>query len=431
MRTGDRPPPTLAPAVGDPQPPSVYYSDDRPERRWAGVDIYFVVEYTPADYHWGVWDRSLWDDGLWSPHDEVFTDFTCDNRGFSIDQQMGGPTDPVQVATCRFTLANGDGRFCQFDETSGRLLHFLPGRELLMWFVHDGQPWMQFRGEVTRWADTFSDFDPRIEGEAHDASWRTNQSGRTYTPGIHGQHPGPRLTFLASAGGHQGPLDFETGTVELNNRPTTASPLEEMQLTALSDGGLLVMDVDGTWRYFGRAWTAGRPDQPAVVVLDDANQDGYPYWGGDPVTDDESMANVIRIESADQPTTGRPVEGILVEGYQEQSVALFGGDIYSAHEMLWLTRSEGQALADHLANLLSTPWPTYENLDFYVDHTAFDLWPIVRDMRIGDGITVNRHLPSGAVIDTDHVIVHRGLDASAGGLAVFHYAAAPTDLGGP
>ena len=51
--------------------------------------------------------------------------------------------------------------------------------------------------------------------------------------------------------------------------PTTASPLEEMQLTARSDGGLLVMDVDGTWRYFGRAWTAGRPDQPAVVVLDD------------------------------------------------------------------------------------------------------------------------------------------------------------------
>ena len=69
-------------------------------------------------------------------------------------------------------------------------------------------------------------------------------------------------------------------------------------------------------------------------------------------------------------------------------------------------------LADHLATLLSTPWPTYENLDFYVDHSAFDLWPIVRDMRIGDAVTVNRHLPSGAVIDTDHVIVNRGLDVT-------------------
>ena len=155
------------------------------------------------------------------------------------------------------------------------------------------------------------------------------------------------------------------------------------------------------------------------------------YWGGDPVTDDESMANVVRIESADQPTTGRPVEGILVEGYDEPSVALYGGDIYSAQGMLWLTQAQGQALADHLVNLLSTPWPTYENLDFYVDHSAFDLWPIVRDMRIGDAVTVNRHLPSGAVIDTGHVIVSRGLDASAGGLAVFHYAAAPADIGVP
>jgi len=330
VRVDDRPVPAV---VGE-----------HPEPRWP-ADLFVAIDRLPSyAYRWddyvATWDdppeRFLWDDAFTQVG---LTDATCDIRGLEIEVGSPDPEGLLDSGHVTLTLANDVGQWSQYDP-NGLLRDYAPGQRLEIWAVVDGEAWWLFSGRVTDWRERA---DNTVEVEAFDwlSEWNRRPTAE-WTPGTHDQTPDQRIAAIVALFNlpNDG-LRLEATTTGMHNAATTATPLEEMQAVAVSDGGVLGVDADGQTVYRGRSFLAERDDQDVVPVVPDTERNADAViWDLALTTDDDGIVNTVELTN---------VAGTVVTADNDWSVTAHGEAYYSRTGDQWVDSTDGADLATFLA----------------------------------------------------------------------------------
>jgi hypothetical protein len=233
-----------------------------------------------------------------------------------------------------------------------------------------------FSGEITAWRERADD---TVEAEAFDAFTRLNQPlSPQWDPGNYGDTPAQRLTKICTTMGYSGPTRFELGDVTLHSFVTNATPLEEMQHVAVSDGGILAVDADGTLTYRDRLWLLGRADQMFIDSFTD-NYCKSPYnkvvWESAMTTDDEFIVNAATLTN---------VAALTVNALNSPSRGLYGPHQVTRTGDQWITTGQGQELADYLVYRRGDAYLRLEQFQLHLPDPNQDLWRAGIDRRLGD-----------------------------------------------
>ena len=332
MRTADRP----VPSIDVHRPPVEPF----PAILHIGVARQPVAAYVYDD-HQATYDAPgnpyVYDDATMWPYDRM--DLYCRFHGLRIESGHPNGEGVFSAGNVELTLDNRDGALSQYD-AMGRLIHWAPGTALDIWCDYAGEPWWLFSGRVTAWRERA---DGTVDVEAFDtfADLNDKSSGRgtpVSTANARGAHRrDPRRTRLP------GPTRLDAGLVTLHSWETVASPLEELQAVARSDGGFVFVDADGTIVYRDRLWLGGRADQTAIPTFSDNHCGGGTVivWEPDVTTDDDVLVNKVRLEN---------VADVVVTADDETSIVRHGPRALPLprYNDQWITPAEGQALANYL-----------------------------------------------------------------------------------
>jgi hypothetical protein len=160
---------------------------------------------------------------------------------------------------------------------------------------------------------------------------------------------------------------------------TDRSPLEEMQVVALSDGGLLYVDADGALIYRDRLWPRGRADQAGVDVFSD-NVCSAPaiVWDLELASEDEHLVTSARLEN---------VAGTVVTAVTDDPLWVDRPFPYTHPDPdQWTTAAEGQAVANAILDLYDDPKVGIRRFELHLLDPHQDLWRTGIDRRLGDRI---------------------------------------------
>lgn len=381
MRVEDRPVPSIA--GSRPGPGS-------PWGTWP-AQLFIGIERLPsAGFGWddftSTWDAAgdpyTWDAPATTATDRV--DVTCWTQGFDIAVGSPDAEGRMDAGELALSLDNRSGLWSQYD-ASGRLIDFGPGGAVDVWAELDGDQWWLFSGQVETWRETVAGV---VEIVAVDALARWNAGIGEWDPGTYGQAPAERLEAIAALIGYSGPARFADGDVTLHSYLSTATPLEEAQSVALSDGGVFGADADGTITYRDRTWTGGRADQTAVPVVS-ANVCGEGVdavvWDLELVTDAELVVNTVTLAN---------VAGVVVTAEDVDSAALYGTRPLARTADQWIGEIDGTALAVYLAGRRAGAYIHADGFTLYVHDPRQDLWRLGVDVRLGDLIRLLHDQPA-------------------------------------
>ena len=381
MRVHDRAVPTL-PAGDRPGP-------DVPMGQWP-AQLFVAIERTSvAGPRWddfaSEWDDPAiqWDDLAVS---SSWTDAICDLAGLEIAVGTTNPDGLMDAGELNMTLANRDGQWSSYDE-AGRRVDFPIGRDIAVWAVLDGEPWWLFYGEVVSWQESESGV---VQVQAFDGLSRLNQSIGEWDPGAAGETPAERIDSILTLVAFPFPWRAETGDVTLLGPLSERTVLEELQQTALSDGGVIGIDADGTLVYRGRTWPSGRDDQTDVPVLSGnvCTADAI-VW--DPIlgTDDDTLVNTVSLTNvALTPIT------VTAEDFHSQTLHGRKTLLGDRTQDLWQTAEQGQELADFLVQTRAETALRVQSCALYLCDPRQDLWRIGIDRRVGDVVELVQLVPA-------------------------------------
>jgi hypothetical protein len=352
------------------------------------AQLYVAVERTTATYAWDDF-TSTWDDPalLWdAPGASDYIDAVCTMHGLSIDVGAPDGTGQFTAGEAAMTLDNRDGAWSSYDP-QGRLTDWQIGRRLLVWAELEGEPWWLFAGTITAWRELPTGM---VEVEAADAFSRLAEGIGRWDPGTFGQHPGDRLEAICDLIGYDEPRRFDLGDVTLHGVSTDRTPLEEMQQVALSDGGVLGVDADGTLLYRDRTWGSGRDDQVTVPVLS-ANVCAVDavLWDLELVTDDRALVNRAVLSNVAEPEL--TVQADNFDSQLRYGVHTVPG---SRAEDQWTTTGEGQALAEFLVRRDGDAVLRIGSALLYLHDPRQDLWRLGVDRRLGDLVRLLHDQPA-------------------------------------
>ena len=368
MRVDDLPVPT----IGGDRPTTERW----PAHLFIGVQRQPVSSYVYDDFTANYDDPEgdfTYDDQQDFPYDRY--DLFCNFHGLTITSGTNDPEGRFEAGHVEMTLDNRDGSLSQYD-ASGRLVDYFPGRALDIWATIDGEAFWLFSGEITAWRERADD---TIEAEAFDAFTRLNQKVPQWNPGNYGDTVDQRLGKIRDAFFYTGPTRFDHGTVTLHSFFTTATPLEEMQAVALSDGGILFTDADGTLTYRDRMWLLGRGDQPEIPIFSDNVCDApYTVWDSEMLTDDDVIVNVANLTN---------VAKVSLSARNDNSVLRYGEHTLEHTADQWISTADGSDLANFLVSRLGDAYLRLEQFSLHLPAPHQDAWRVGIDRRLGDVVT--------------------------------------------
>ena len=307
-----------------------------------------------------LWDEadSHWDDG--------WKDATCAWTGMEID--TGEPDDSMlfPASRCLVQLDNRDGEWSTLNADGTH--RYGPGSPLSVWAHNATGDWWLFSGLVARYDQRADD---TVEIEAFDCFSELAMPVGTFTPGTNGQKMGARLSaVLAKSARPTIPSSFALGVASLTAQETELTPLEEMQMVVLSDGGILFGDSDGTLRAYDRTWPSGRADQTHVLVTSsNVCSAEAVVWDAVLSSNDDSLADRVVLENLATPNELVAIAG-AASGY-----------VFALSDQQWTTQTEGNILAQLYLDQMSPRQMSVEEFSLYLnDPQQPNLWKAV-DLR--------------------------------------------------
>lgn len=320
------------------------------------------------------WDDPLmtWNDAALAWDTPVVTspwaDLACDFVGLTVESGNPDQRGNFDAARALVQVDNRTGAWSRYN-VDGSLTDYGPGKLLAIWATDDTSSWWIFYGRVARWDEIAGDL---IEIEAFDAFSDLAQPAASYTPGVVDQSPGPRIAAIIGIAGYADRAALDNGSVRLSRQITERPPLEEAQLVAASDAGILVVDADGTLTYRDRNWRAGRSDQTAIPVLSD-NVCTAPLvvWDAVLSTNDDGLADSVILENVAGlraiATNPRPVGAYRIAETDHQ----------------WNYQIEGDTLAAFMVSVVPPRMAIDEFALYLLDPHQPAVWRAV-DYRLGD-----------------------------------------------
>lgn len=381
-------------------PPTVDSGDrpgpDVPMGQWP-AELYLAIE--GVEYTAPVWDASPpeeWDDATDAPTwDELggevseYVDAICWLHGLTINTGEPDWSTRYTAASLTATLDNRDGTWSRYGPT-GALRFFPPGRKVHAWAVLDGAPWWLFSGSIATWQEVGD----MVELEAFDAFTSLNARLNEWHVGAAGDTPKARMeAILAMVGWAGHTFKVDVGDITLVDHPTDNSPLEELQLIAESDAGVVLIDADGAFAFGDRRWIRGRDDQPRPPRVLSGNVCGEDVdavlWELVLRTDDQHLANLVTLTNADTVPLTVTARNTFSEG-QYGTFTL----PENRRDDLWQTAVQGQAVAEYLVDLRDEPTARISSASLYLHDPRHDLWRLGIDLRRGDMVRFVHDTPA-------------------------------------
>lgn len=403
MRAGDIAPPAVTPHV---LPPGA------PIATWPYRPVIALERLPQAAYVWDdfdpavTWDAAVPDAYVWDAPfiGSGFTDASCDFHGIEIDPGDADELYLFPATSATVTLDNRTGTYTPWSP-DGRLVYWAPGRRMHLWVVDAAAvPTWLFSGRVASWV---LNADDTVTITAFDGfATLAQELGGEWTPGVAGQSVGARFAAIVAAAGYTDRVDVDAGTVTLT-APTLAagdSPLMALQRVALSDGGIVYGDADGSIDYRNRLWRAGRDDTPTSwAVSDNVCTAPVVVWDPELAADDERLATDVRLVNTAALAATATLTGSLWAGDARYRLTHPDPD-------QWTTQAEGDALAGYLLAQSSTPAMALSRFSLYVqDPQQPAVWPMAVGMRRGDRVEVLHEYPdpdgNPAFLDTWAIVL--------------------------
>jgi hypothetical protein len=191
----------------------------------------------------------------------------------------------------------------------------------------------------------------------------------------------------------------------LANPPTERSPWEEIQVAALSDGGIVANDADGSLYFRDRGWRVGRPDQTTVPVMSDnvCTADAV-VWDLELSDDDDGLFNAVELVNSAGLTATAALPAANPDAWY------YGTEYRLTHPDpdLWQSQPAGDALAAHLLTNRSNPTLAARQLVLHLLDPQQDLWRLALDCRLVDRVRLLHEQvdPGGhpAILDVTAVV---------------------------
>jgi hypothetical protein len=378
--------------------------------RWP-AQLFVAVEKTSANF--SRWDdlTSFWDAAgvTWDATAATsgYVDALCDLQGLELSSGTLDSAGLFTAGELNLTLDNRTGDWSQYD-VFGHLVDWLPGRRIQVWADISGTKYWIWNGVITAWRETAQS---TIEVQAFDSFTQMNNAIGKWTPngGVNQANPRGRLNKILDdqLAWPAARRNLEIGDVQVLAVETENTPLEELQLTAMSDGGILFMDADGRVTYRDRNWyTTARADQTVIPTMSGNVCDvDVLLWDPVTTTDDLAMINNVTLSNQAVPTP------LKVTAENTPSRDLYGLLVLPSNrdKDLWLTAPQGQALADYLVAVRSDSYLRLESASIYL-HAPGDYWRAGIDIRIGDVIEFLQDVPaSGGTQRLDLFLVVRAV----------------------
>lgn len=344
------------------------------------------------------WDEVgiTWDDPrvLWDQPNLLgeMVDVSCDLAGVDIEHGPPDGSDLFPAGSLAATLVDPDGRYSRYN-ADGTLVIWQIGKRISVVAFDGTEWWWMFHGRITAWNDNG---DGTVEVEGFNLPHEMEPIGK-FTPGTNGQTPAQRIAaivpFVTAVGVIQ---RVDTGDVTLTAQETERSPWEELQvITTMSDGGILFADVDDALVYMDREWRTGRADQERVWILSDTDCTADAVvWNPRLITSDESLSTAVHLEN---------VAGLVAASELAANPYGVAHTLTYTEPGQWTTQIQGDTLADFQLDARSVVLVDIGELTLYVHDPDQDLFPIAKDLRIGDRILFRHDYPGGQFAIVAHV----------------------------
>ena len=355
---------------------------------WDDADEEAVVWDAPGDVY--VWDAPFVGGG--------FTDAVCDFHAVTIDAGHIDENGLFGSAEAVITLDNADGEYSQ-RASDGRLVYWATGRRVCLLGEADGQWWWLFGGRVTGWDENP---DGTVTVTAADGfAQLARDVSADWTPGTASQTVSQRIASICAKWGYTDPTNLAVTDVRMGNPLTDRSPLEEIQVTAMSDAGFVFCDQDGRLVYRGRDWPGGRSDQVTVHTFSDNLCDGsLIVWDLQIISDDVALATRVELENYEDPAKVATASATVP---QWEIPYVFS----HPQEDLWMSQADGDRLAQDLLARHGTDAPRF-GWALHLRDPNQDLWRPGIDLRLGDKVNVVRTFPAAGgeegLIDVDGLV---------------------------
>ena len=345
----------------------------------------------------GAWDVSHWDqpDGEWAMEGDVgYALVTKYVRGFTLERgRQGGSWDSTASGSVKMELDNTTGVFSVYGTTAYPRIR--PGFGLKIDGVWEGVRYPLFRGMASEWREKPTPDDDNVTLEADDFSRVLNDPiAMDYIPGVDAQLSSDRIVGLLNRVPESQPRSIQPGVATMTNYATTRSILDEVHITAISDGGVFFVDNDGTLIFLNRQRLIGRPREGAPPIFGDAcDSSELPYAAIEPRIADAEFGNVVTVSNVSQGNDSQQ----SAKSVDQASIDANGRFLWSPNQLPILNAAHVQGMSDWELARRSKYYYRIDSFECYPVHDD-NLWPALLGMRIGDSLFVRRRPPNSTMI---------------------------------
>jgi hypothetical protein len=344
-----------------------------------------------------LWDHEVWDGtnpGMWADPAGSLVNVICDLRGFVIERGRQTVWDELMAASCELELDNSDGRYSVYGSEAWPRIR--PGFALQVVALWRGYRWPLFVGSVSEYTEGQTPGDYKVSIKAIDGLRSlADPIGVEYNPGNPEQPTADRIHQLLDRAGYDGMRNIAMGSATMTNYLTSRTVLDEIKVTAMSDGGIVFMDNDGTFMFMGQERIFGRvrPPGAALPSFTDGCGGGLPYAAVEPILADHEFGNVITVSNVSQGTDS-PQAAVAVD---DNSVLENGRYMWSPTQLVICNVGYLQDLADFQLSRRSTAFYRINSFEAYPAHDD-GIWDALLPMRVGDSLFVTRTPPKSQTI---------------------------------
>jgi hypothetical protein len=361
-----------------------------------------LVTLSSTTVGFGAWDTAAWDTALWGP-DEIWADISpwvrsiSTDRHFSRDMQVwesGTATIVLNNFDARFSPANLGGPYVSYGITSIR--PWRPVRIRATWagITHD-----VFRGYALNWNESYDQPSPNGGGAYMTVSCVDEMAslarfgGLAVTPVGAGELSGSRIHRVLNSAGHTGTRVVDIGNVTMQATDLSANAVEELKLTADSEGGGLYVDKAGavTFEDSMALVESGRSNTIQAVYGDGPGE--LPYSDVQPAYDGDLLVN-IAAWSRTGGTTQTATDEISRALYRDKRDT-------SKTNLMCSTDAQVAALAQFFIQRFSKPEDRIASVQIRPRNNPTVLFPAVLTREVRDLVRAVRRPPGGITITRD------------------------------
>jgi hypothetical protein len=219
---------------------------------WDGVTLTVEAGFSPVIDQYSVWDGSFWDTATWGP-DLAWTDVTGDLRSFETFRGRRRVDDRYEAGTATLVLGNLSGDYSPansdspyWDATTGTTT-VRPWRPFRIRAAYDGVTYPVYYGYALSFQESYAKGQdnvvtiPLIDEFGRLAAF----AGVAQSSQGAGELSGFRVHRILNNAGNTATRDVDLGVYTLAATDLSENALEDLFLTADSEGGAVYVGADG------------------------------------------------------------------------------------------------------------------------------------------------------------------------------------------